>query len=380
MNRQFSILVCLGVLLVVSAPAGANEIIVRKDGTGDFTSISDAYGAAAFGDTITVGPGTYVEPFIDVTSPLHLRSESGPDVTIVDGQNTNRLLRLISNVSVEGITFQNGFAATISSAGGAIIIGFSAVVDIQNCRFKANSAGAGGAVYVTNGAPGTTNVTISDCVFEANEAAGDRFGGGALAVVLGSDALIERCEFKGNTGEPFGGAVYVSEAQVEFTECVFLENATPDVAGAIYVYESTGLIQGSTFWRNDSQRFGTITLDISDVTIDRNIFAEDISGAGISYSTGGTAPHSCNVFWNNADGSIQFGTLAFDEVEGDPLFCSPLSGNFLVATVSPAAPANSACGQLVGALPVGCATVPVETQTWGRLKATFKPPKVKGSE
>jgi hypothetical protein len=57
----------------------------------------------------------------------------------------------------------------------------------------------------------------------------------------------------------------------------------------------------------------------------------------------------------------------------DPKFCGLYgSGDVSLKVDSPCAPGRSMCGQLVGALDVGCATVPTEEHTWGAIKAMFQ--------
>jgi hypothetical protein len=56
---------------------------------------------------------------------------------------------------------------------------------------------------------------------------------------------------------------------------------------------------------------------------------------------------------------------------GDPLFCGP--DNYYLRSDSPALPENSIieCDSYMGALPMGCQVVPVETHTWGSVKALY---------
>jgi len=59
----------------------------------------------------------------------------------------------------------------------------------------------------------------------------------------------------------------------------------------------------------------------------------------------------------------------------DPQFCGiPGSGNYFLQSSSPCLPENNPYGfpGLVGPLPVGCGTVPVQEQTWGSIKAMYR--------
>jgi len=372
MSKHLRIFGLIAVLIPIAASAMATEIIVRKDGTGDFLSINDAFTIAGANDTITVGPGTYAEPFIDVTIPVVLRSELGPDVTIVDGQNTNRIFRFRYAIGskVDGLTFAFGRAVAIASAGGAIVVDTGANVVIQNCKFHNNTADAGGALYVTQP---MTVVTVTDCSFENNDAP---FNGGGMSVVLGGVLNVDECIFEENFAGVYGGAVHAGEgSMLNVSGSLFCENSSDDVAGAIYMFRAMGTIQSSTFWRNESPGAisGTVTAQESGAArISRNIIAEDTAGFGIQFEWG-VANHDCNVFWNNARGPIGKGSLADDEVVSDPLFCGALVGNFMLSEGSPATESNSACGLLIGAFDVGCGAVAVEESTWGRIKSLYAP-------
>ncbi len=97
-----------------------------------------------------------------------------------------------------------------------------------------------------------------------------------------------------------------------------------------------------------------------------NIFWGDVFGfdnfSGLS---------SCNDFKNISHAGIWI-TFNFSQ---DPEFCGiDGSDNYYLQSDSPCAPGNppmSECG-LIGALPVGCGTTPVEHKTWGAVKAIYK--------
>lgn len=370
MTKRSGFIGCLVALMLFAGSAPAAEISVRKDGTGDHTSIAAAVAAASANDTITVGPGTYFEPFIDVIVPIHLRSESGPELTFVDGQNANRFFRFVSDTTVEGFTFTSGRAVAITNAGGAIIIGgYGATVIIDNCRFLGNTADNGGAFYITHA---TTVATFTDCSFEDNYAPTI---GGAISVVMDAVVNVDRCSFKRNSTDMWGGAIHAaSGTTLNISGSLFSENISDNVAGAIYMYLANGTIETSTFWRNHSsgESSGTLTIQsFGGLTVSRNIFAEDTAGFGI-YFFFQEAPHNCNVFSNNLKGAVSGGTLTVDEVESDPFFCDALSGIFALSDLSPAAASHSECGLLIGAFDVGCGAVGTEEKSWGRIKSLYR--------
>jgi hypothetical protein len=63
----------------------------------------------------------------------------------------------------------------------------------------------------------------------------------------------------------------------------------------------------------------------------------------------------------------------------DPLFCDAIAcptvsaaGDYTVAADSPCLPANNGCGLPIGALGEGCSGTPIESMTWGGIKARFR--------
>ena len=68
-------------ILLIPALVFPANYTVRKDGSGDFSTITDAVAGAADNDTIDVGPGTYTE-HVDVNKSLTIIGTSGQYVTI----------------------------------------------------------------------------------------------------------------------------------------------------------------------------------------------------------------------------------------------------------------------------------------------------------
>ncbi|WP_176014997.1 right-handed parallel beta-helix repeat-containing protein [Victivallis sp. Marseille-Q1083] len=180
-----------------------------------------------------------------------LKSIDGAKNTVIDLENSGRFLTLQKGESlatgIEGLTIRNG---NMTSYGTAVYI-TNAQAKIQNCIFENNisgtlTSGSGGmnsaAVYAS-GKP----VTITGCEFINNSSYGSGMGGpggnaGAVMLMSNVGSLVSDCSFIGNLGYT-AGAVSISGAQVEFTNCRFLNNVADYYAGAIYLttgYTSSG--------------------------------------------------------------------------------------------------------------------------------------------
>ena len=181
-NSLFRLLVAALAVAFVLAPVSASSTVhtVRQDGTGDFTNITDAVNASAPEDTIEVGPGTYTDS-IDLYDSLTFLSTDGPEVTIIDGGGVRHHLWFFGGEEnlVVGFTLRNGYN---SSGGGSIRADLGADVTIRDCVFEANHSDfhAGAVFAKTSGAV----VDAFDCTFVGNTS---DHNGGAMTTVVNSD-------------------------------------------------------------------------------------------------------------------------------------------------------------------------------------------------
>ncbi len=339
---------CLVVLFTIAFTIDAFAVTrtVRKDGTGDFTTVGAAVAAAGAGDVIEVGPGIYPEK-VDVFVTLTFVSTNGAAATIMDGEGTHYPLwfRAATDHIVDGFTFRNGYHV---SGGGAIRCQAGATLTIRNSVIEQNVSEYDGGGFFTRDAG--SFIDAYDCVFRQNHA---EHNAGAGIAILGSRINYTRCRFFGNTCGLFSGAVTAHDSFMDINQCLFVGNSSEVTCGAIYYYGSSGNVVGNTVHANSSVEWGSMLFQGSyNLTVSRNIVSSDAIGAGMALL--GSATHSCNVFWNNAGGSIVGGVLSSDEVEADPVFCDAASGDYTISIHSPAAPANSACAQLIGAYPTNC--------------------------
>lgn len=345
--RSFSALTLLFFSLF-PALGFANVITVRQDGSGDHLTITSAVASASPTDTIEVGPGTYAES-IDLYVPLTFMSTNGASSTVMDGLNNTHHLWFFNAAGSEviGFKFINGFN---SSGGGSIRAQGGAQLRVRDCAFENNRSNFhAGAVFVRDF---PSRVEVDNCVFVGNTAVNN---GGAATTILNGQLLFTNCTLVQNSTGGRGGAIATNDNSVlEVVGCVFRANTSGFQAGALYIEDTFGQITGSTFHAHTSPGDGTVRVYSSSGTaVNRNIFSGETAGYGLYYA-GAVGAHSCNVFWNNADGAIGNAGLGTDDTVADPLFCNAPAGDLTISTTSPAAPAHSLCGQLIGALPTAC--------------------------
>jgi hypothetical protein len=163
------------------AAAGAAQWIVDDDGPANFASIQAAINApyVLVGDTIVVRAGTYRENLYLESKDLAIRSERGPFVTILDGQESGSVVSLLdrgAGTRIEGFTIRNGRDQT------------------------------GGGIWIFGGAP-----VITRNVIESNRAVGGSLGygyGGGIEV-YSSAAIITRNVIRANIALDGGGGIDV---------------------------------------------------------------------------------------------------------------------------------------------------------------------------
>ena len=132
-------------------------------------------------------------------------------------------------------------------------------------------------------------------------------------------------------------------------------------------------VENNTVAENSASGEGSgIYFSGTTMTISRTIVSFNIGNSGLFCSGGGPTIRCC-VVSRNQGGDLICGGISEDNSDADPKFCGPAaSGNFFVQPDSPAAPAQSLCGELIGALPADCSATPVRSATWGEIKSKFQ--------
>lgn len=228
MNDRFSAFAQCVVLGVTASITMADTWHVPDD----FPTIQDALDAASPDDTILVGPGTYFEALDFDNKNMILMSTDGPEVTFIDGSNTDAsLIEMVhcgSPARVEGFTFQNADGGTPVGQDGTIIVGGAIRIIagqpvIENCLFDNCHSGYGGAIHC-----GGSPTTIIDCEFRQCSASAN---GGAVVMINGL-GTFEGCHFEGNHATLMGGAVHIVNGDGHTMQnCSVVKNTSIDGAG-----------------------------------------------------------------------------------------------------------------------------------------------------
>jgi len=359
---------------------------ISADGSGDAPTIQAGIDSASTGDSIVVAPGIYYENLDTKGKGLALLGTGTPESTVIDGAQQGRVLSLDSGATVERFTIRNGLAeegAGIRILGpGPCTIRDNIIED--NVALNELGGGIGGGIGHLH------NIVTDDMFIEGNLIRDNlaQLGGGIFQEVWSSGVhvYIRANRIEGNRVSWWGGGIKATYAIIE--ENLIVGNVAGITGGGI---DFGGDAAGGEIRRNTIA--GNRTLNgmpngagiqaaagVGGITIANNLVWENhgpsggpASGAGIDCRAGEFVV-SCNLLWGNDIDLSECTPAESNNISQEPQFCGvdPVgSMNFYIQSDSPCAPAQSSCG-LIGALPVGCGTVSVQTRTWSFVKDLYR--------
>ncbi|MGB2698217.1 MAG: right-handed parallel beta-helix repeat-containing protein [Candidatus Zixiibacteriota bacterium] len=343
--RIKSLVLAVALLAFSSTPAVAKIIHIPSDSS----TIQSGINGAVNGDTVLVAEGHYYERINFYGRKVLLTSEFMIDSntshiqnTIIDGDSSGTVVLFSSwenpNSIIQGFTIQNGeaecgggiccthssptithclIADNNASYGGGISCRTNSYPIIAHCMFTGNTASLGGGIESAN----YSNLVISNCNFSHNYAV--QVGGG-ICLLYESNATITNCNFSQNWSWG-GGGVYNGGGIVSIEFSSFTENAATghNAGGGIRCDERT-IIRNCTFTKNSSlSRGGGIhikyypNVNITNCILWANtpveIYADPNAPVVVTYS------------------DVQGGWQGEGNIDCDPAFCYPDTGNYYLA-------------------------------------------------
>jgi len=378
----------VAVLLLLVAPQGAHAAthLVLPDGTGDFPTIQDALSAAANGDTVSLGDGTFTgagnRNLNYLAKSLVVRSQSGsPSACTIDCQGAARGFTFVSVPAAArliGVTVTNGVGdgsaiycensfltiescalmnnGTSQDRGGGVHCRSNAHPILDGCTIAGNQSSSGGGVYAysagadvfdcviednTSNAVGgggvwcnvSASIFLSGCTIRSNHAIGPSGQGAGVycggSVITPSTLTILDCDISGNDAVWLAGGMLAISSFVTVTNTLIAGNhCGGSEGGGAYVASSNPLFTSVTFAGNHSGvSGGALALYSTHATFDRSILwgnCADAGWDGVAMSgSGTTAAFLCSDVTPGDVGGT--GSPSFDAncFDADPLFCGP---------------------------------------------------------
>ncbi|MHC4113383.1 MAG: right-handed parallel beta-helix repeat-containing protein, partial [Planctomycetota bacterium] len=291
----------------------AETIIIDANGTGDYPTIQAAIDDSNDGDVVELQQGTYTgvgNRSIDfLGKAITVRSINPEDPCVVastvidcqgagcgfyfdNGEDANSILA--------GLTITNGY---LSKGGGIYCYDYSSP-KISHCRIVGNSASFRGGGICSD----MSNMIIENCTIIGNSVNNPNYIGAGGGIYCGGGGrgypMIINCLITNNSA---AGSAVVDK----------------DVGGGIYLTAEHATIRNCTIVRNSAEYCG-----------------------GIGINQYRTATISNCILWDNSDSyisgnpivsysDVQGGFLGTGNINADPLFVNPATGDYHLSEASP---------------------------------------------
>ena len=254
-----------------------------------YSSIQAAISAAASGDMITIGAGTYSE-LLTIDKNLTLQGAGAAHVTINGGGNGSVVtIGSGATVTIDGVTITGGNSTASFYRGGGGIIN-DGTLTVTNSILSGNSASGYGGGIANFG-----TLTVANSTLSGNSA----YGGAGID--NDGTLTVTNSTFSGNSAD-YGGGIY-SVALVTVTNSTLSSNSAARSGGGIY-NDGTLTVTNSTFSGNSAEGGGGIinhsTLAVTNSTLSGN--SADSGNGGAIKSNLGTTTLSNTIVANSPSG------------------------------------------------------------------------------
>jgi len=182
---------------------------------------------------------------------------------------------------------------------------------------------------------------IDVCLFQGNTA----LTGGALFLNLQSPTQITGCTFEANTAQDGGAIGTCNSCLPQISECTFVHNSAATGSSVHWGVACNG-------------------------TLHNCILAYGLQSNAVACA-GATPVIYHNLVWSNGSENLLCGNY-YENIYLNPQFCGVANnGPYTLQSDSPAAPANNAYGEIMGAWPVDCGDAASTPLDWSAVKRRY---------
>ncbi|MFZ1401156.1 MAG: Calx-beta domain-containing protein [Candidatus Promineifilaceae bacterium] len=290
----------------VNAATGSNGNSCLSAGSACAT-IAGAMGKAGLDDIIEIAAGTYHENLAGslIVQDLTLNG-AGVGSTIIDGSASGRVLETAGNVTITGVTIQNGSHNPADIFGGAGIANYG-VLRVEDSLITGNSTTSGGGGIFNN-----HQLTLVNSEVSGNSAGS--VGGGI--VNYSSDTITITNSLIANNDAAQGGGVY-SIGQLIVNDSTVQGNMAEVIGGGVIIWGGTAVLNRTTLTENEAVQYGAGLLNnggvftLTNSTVSGNSAPDYVGVANIGSTVQGTILNSTIAFnIVTSAGTSHFGGVA----------------------------------------------------------------------
>ncbi|MGH7618669.1 MAG: nitrous oxide reductase family maturation protein NosD [Gemmatimonadaceae bacterium] len=268
--------------LAIAAPSARAQRVLDVSPSGPLHRVSDAIAAASPGDTVVIHAGTYREPLISIAKRLTIVGDGQP---VLDGGGSHGLLLVTADdVTVRGLVLRNV---------GTSFVDDRAAIKVDNARFCSIDNNR-----IENAFFGIYLARVTDCRVTYNEIRGaatrETEAGNGIHLwtsrritIIGNDIsghrdgiyfeFVHDSDIHGNTSEwnvRYGLHFMYSDG------CRYLANTFRHNGSGVAVMYTKGVTMTANHFEDNwgPASYGLLLKEISDATLERNVFAHNTTG------------------------------------------------------------------------------------------------------